>query len=454
MLGMGWLTLRQAQEALRTGRLEEAHALLGQPHIQGHKKCWDLLHQLMLALVERGEKYLRQDDPASAWNDLLRAEQIGITDNAPLKLRQALTRLGLAEVRALLDAGEPVRAVEALAQLRTKAVRHPDLDAVEEGAKDWVTARDYVEKGEFAQALQTLERVAKLLPMHGSAVAKFRRNVEERNNEFAPLLVELHQAAQNEVWQNVLRLSEQLLALAPQHAEARRLRSRAWKAIEPPTVVHVPKPPAPRSVVTHHDGKPTRFILWIDGVGGFLVCLDNRVTLGQGGPDSVADIPLCADVSRLHASLTRDSEGYILEAHRPVRVNNEAVDKRLLQSGQRLTLGNSCQIQFRQDLPISASARLDLVSGHRFGMAVDGVLLMAETLVLGPSGQSHVVLPALKKPVILYRNKEDLGIRSVDRLWMNGQALSERGVLEPGATISGAEFSLALEPLGRLAGKV
>src|SRR5262249_43530233 len=150
------------------------------------------------------------------------------------------------------------------------------LDAVEEGARDWVTARELMEKGEFSQALQTLERVGKLLPAHAAAVAKFRRNLEERNYDFAPRLVDLHQAAEDENWQEVLRLSEKLLALAPQHAEVRRLRSRAWKAIELPTVVHVPKEHAPRAVPSASgDGRSARFILWIDGVGGFLVCLDN-----------------------------------------------------------------------------------------------------------------------------------------------------------------------------------
>ena len=90
MIGYGWLTLKQAHEALRAGRLDEAHQLLVQPQIQGHRRCLELLQQLMRAFVERGEKHLRNDDTAKAWADLLKAEQIGITDNAPLRLRQAL----------------------------------------------------------------------------------------------------------------------------------------------------------------------------------------------------------------------------------------------------------------------------------------------------------------------------------------------------------------------------
>ena len=59
---------------------------------------------------------------------------------------------------------------------------------------------------------------------------------------------------------------------------------------------------------------PSQYLLWIDGVGGFLVCLSHRVTLGQANPESAVDIPLLADVSRHHATIQRDPEGCFLEA--------------------------------------------------------------------------------------------------------------------------------------------
>src|SRR5262249_13597601 len=154
--------------------------------------------------------------------------------------------------------------------------------------------------------------------------------------------------------------------------------ARAWKAIEPVTESHaasaveVPVPPVPQP--------QPRFLLWIDGVGGFLVCLGTRVTIGQATPDAFVDIPLFADVSRHHATLTRESEGYVIEAVRPMFVNSRALEKTLLRSGDRVTLGGSCQLQFRQPVPVSASARIDIASGHRLPLAVEGVLLMADTL--------------------------------------------------------------------------
>jgi hypothetical protein len=190
-------------------------------------------------------------------------------------------------------------------------------------------------------------------------------------------------------------------------------------------------------------------LLWIDGVGGYLICLGNRVTLGQATPDACADIALCADVSRLHAALTRDSEGYLLEALRPTQVNGRPADKALLNSGDRMTLGTSCQLQFTQPVPVSASARLDLASGHRLRLAVDAILLMADTLVLGPGPQAHVVIPDLKESVILYRHKDALGVRYAGPFTVNGRPCEGRAVLEPGATVAGEDFALALEPAGR-----
>src|SRR5262245_39238069 len=67
MFSFAWLTIRQAQEALKHGRLEEAQRLLGQPAAQGHQRTWELSRQLARALVERGVRHLRQDDPNGAW---------------------------------------------------------------------------------------------------------------------------------------------------------------------------------------------------------------------------------------------------------------------------------------------------------------------------------------------------------------------------------------------------
>src|SRR5262249_42082468 len=107
MFGFVWLELRQAQEALRDGRLEEALRLLNEPAARNQRGSGALLVQLARAYVERGERLLRRDDVESAWNDLLQAEQLQTAERSPERLRDALTRLGLAEVRGVLLAGDP-----------------------------------------------------------------------------------------------------------------------------------------------------------------------------------------------------------------------------------------------------------------------------------------------------------------------------------------------------------
>lgn len=446
MLDFLWLTIRQAKEALKHGRPEEAQRLLGQPAAQGHKRALELLQQAGQAFLERGRKHLSQENYEQAWNDLLAAEQVGSTGEDGAQLRRALTKRGLTEARGLLEKGEPGRAGEMLHRLRSRMVQQPELDNFEEAARFWMMAREQAGRGEFAQALQTWERVAAHLAGNVPMLASFRSGLEEKNRVYSDLLVSLHEAASRKEWRDVVRISEKLLAIAPQHLEARKARARAWQAVEPKSVAAAPRVAERPAVV--ESGSGNRFLLWIDGVGGFLVCLKNQVVLGQATGDATVDIPILADMSRVHANLTRESEGYLLEAVRPVLVNGKSFQRGVLQSGDRVTLGSSCQMLFRQPVPVSASARLDLVSGHRLPVAVDAVLLMAETLVLGPGEQSHVIVPGLEKPVILYRQREGIAVRYSGNMRVDGQCVRDRSSLAPGAVVSGDDFAFALEPVG------
>ncbi|HJT76424.1 MAG TPA: hypothetical protein VJ739_04410, partial [Gemmataceae bacterium] len=142
MLGFAWLTFRQADEALKNGRLEEAYRFLCQPAAHGHKKSWERWQRLARAFVERGRRRLGHDDPERAWADLIQAEQMGVPDTGADEFRHELEYLGLTDVRALLQAGEPAKAAEAVAALTAQAVRHPDLKWLDEAARRWLEARE------------------------------------------------------------------------------------------------------------------------------------------------------------------------------------------------------------------------------------------------------------------------------------------------------------------------
>lgn len=457
MLGFGWLTLRQAQAALKAGRLDEAQRLLEQTAARGHRRTGELLVQLARALCERGERQLQQDDTESAWRDLLRAEQLQTNERASERLRQALTRMGLAQVRALLQTGEVTRAHQLLGVLRDRMVRTTELQLLEEATRNWLNAQDLAERGEFAPAVQIVERLQRLLLGPSAPLEKFYQSLAQRQKDFARLLGRLHEASQEGRWREVVEVAELVLAAAPQHAEARRARARAWKGVEPLTVAHRPtdRPSAPPPpAVAALDGPPQRFCLWVDGVGGYLVCLGGRLSLGQATADTAVDVPLLADVSRLHATLSRDDEGgYLLEASRPVLVNSQPAVRAVLRDGDRITLGTSCQLQFRQAVPLSGSARLDVVSGHRLGLGVDGVLLMGDTIVLGATSQAHVAVPDLRHDLVLFRSKDALGVRHPGAFTVNGEQHSNRAVLCGNAVVSGDDFSLSVEGVSERAGR-
>src|SRR5271166_5800978 len=64
-----------------------------------------------------------------------------------------------------------------------------------------------------------------------------------------------------------------------------------------------------------------RFLLWIDAVGGYWVCGGNEVMIGQPAADERIDLPILADLSRRHAIIRRDGEGYLLQPLRELRLN-------------------------------------------------------------------------------------------------------------------------------------
>jgi hypothetical protein len=448
MLGSGWLTLRQVRAALQNGRLEEAQQLLGQPSARGHRKSWALLADLTCGYIERGGRHLRQGNPAGAWDDLARAEQLAPTDAGARMFREELTRLGFLKLQEHLEAGEPQRAVEALARLGERAAVHTEYRPLEDAVKDWLLTIELADRGEFGLAMQMFARVRRTVPT-AAGVEQFQMNIEERQRQFNAALPPLHEAVDQRRWRDVLPLAEAVLAVAPQHSEARTAKSRAWHSKAPETMNVGPQADADTEPVEPPTAPPKRFLLWIDGVGGYLICLGPRVTFGQATADGSVDVPLLADVSRLHATVARDGEGYVVDSIRPLQVNGLTVTKATLASGDRVTLGAACQFRFTLPVPVSTSARLELVSGHRLPVSVDGILLMAETLVLGPGPQAHVPMPDVAKDVLLYRHKDGLGVRYAGPYRVNGRPAEEREGLPPNATVTGPDFSFAVEPAAR-----
>jgi hypothetical protein len=538
MLGHWRIALRQAEESARAGRLDEAIALVSRPDVADHRLALRLRSRLALELVGRAARRAEADDTAGALGDLELAEKSGAPPDTLAAARLRLAEQVSAEVRDHLDAGEPARVVERVAELAKHRVSGPVLRRLHEAADAWQKALAEARRGEFGLANDALDRAERLAgEAAAAALAAARRDLEARQKAAGPKVERLYAALAVGKWGETLAAAEALLETLPDHPAARQARARAWQQIgaispaatlpgrgtraataddptepdaailrigpspadaangivfleardrsasapprradaalrpaapprpapasPPPAHARRPSPfqspyahalrPAPAAPTPHRAENPGpggRFLLWADSIGGYLVCLEDEVVLGRAGPDGQADIPLLGDLSRRHASLVRDGDSYILKAHHPCFVNGRRVESAPLRNGDVIRLGSSVELEFRQPSPVSATARLAILSRHRLPVAVDGVVLMAETCILGPSAQAHVPAPNLEAPVVLYRQGAALWCRAAGEFEVDGRSCLARAALTLNSSVLGEGFSFSLEPLG------
>jgi hypothetical protein len=533
MLGHWRIVLRQAEEAARAGRFEEAHALANRPDVADHHHAIVFRGRLALDLVARATRRGSVDDVAGAVEDLDLAARIGAPPDSLASARLALADRGAEEVRADLDLGEPVRALERIEQLAHHKITGPALRRSREIAEAWRDGLAEGRRGEFGRAQEQLDRAERLAGGTGAissqqAVAAAKTELENRQKVVAPKVEGLYVALSAGKWPDVLSTAEAVLAHVPEHPAARQARSRAWQqiaAIGPavaaqwphrggrasqtgaaaglgPAVACSTEPvgsgssavegivwlnstanpdlnlapavasgPSGAALAGHPSPRPSmparrpassrplarvetagpngRFLLWVDAVGGYLVCLDDRIVLGRAGSDSHADIPLMGDLSRNHATLLRHGDGYLLQAHHASFINGKPVVKEsVLRDGDVIRLGATVELEFRQPSPVSATARLAIVSRHRLPLAVDGVLLMADTCIVGEAPQAHISAPMLKKPVVLYRQAGSLWCRADGAFDVDGRTCASRAALTLQSSVLGEGFSFSLEPVG------
>lgn len=447
-----WLMYRQINTALQAGKLDEAWNLLQNPSLRRHQNTQEYLLRCGIAFLARAKQLGKQNNLDAALKDLKYAREAGVAQANIDLVKNELVHLKLSGVKSILDQGQPSEALALIEAMRHQPVSQQELEQYEQTARAWLVARDHAQQGEFLQAIQTIERVAyHKVPTLVSLHAEWKRH----QVEFPAQCDQLHQAVEQQHWRQVVKLADDLLALAPEHAEIRKARAKAWRMLEPPTVLHGPDhgaaAPAQEKANPQNsiEDAPRRLLCWIDGVGGYLLCLSPRVSLGRATGDATVDIPLFADVSRLHAYLNRDKEGgYVLEAVRQVQVNGKPVEKVVLKDGDELTLGTACKIRFRQPLAVSGTARLELISRHRLPLSIDGVLLMSDACLMGDHEGTHVMVPGLSRPLAIVRQGESLAIQCSGPYEIDGQACRGRTPVTMKSTICADEVRLKLESVG------
>jgi hypothetical protein len=198
--------------------------------------------------------------------------------------------------------------------------------------------------------------------------------------------------------------------------------------------------------MTTEQNRGKRLIAWIDEVGGFLVCLGNEVVIGQPTPDTEIDIPVRADLSRRHATIRREGENYILTPIHNTKVDSQTVvGPTLLRDNSLVELGDSLKLRFTKPHTLSATAVLKIESKHKTEPAVDAVVLMSESCVLGPRLHSHIFCSAWTSDLVLFRRGDEVQFRSQEILEIDDHPGCTSGIITANCRLVGEEFALSFE---------
>jgi len=216
---------------------------------------------------------------------------------------------------------------------------------------------------------------------------------------------------------------------------------------------------ASKAVSTESHATTDRYVAWIDGVGAWLILTGSSVSLGRVNgnvspliktpvSEPEADISLVANLSRSHASIQRIDENYVLRPKSSVQIQNRPISyDTVLPDSCEITLGDSVRLSFSIPTPLSATAKMTFASEHRPRTSVDGVILMAETCLFGPSASNHIFCRNWSEAVVLVQTPAGIVAKSKQEMQIGGRrAEASDGVLN-GQVVSGEDFRFRLEPL-------
>ena len=192
-----------------------------------------------------------------------------------------------------------------------------------------------------------------------------------------------------------------------------------------------------------------RFLLWVDGVGAYLVFLGERLSVGgPAGSGPGADVSLLANLSRRHATFVRSGESYLLDAQGPVRVNGRGVEGPThLAHNYQIELGEGVRLQFRQPSPLSCTGTLGFLSDHRPAQSIDGVVLMDETCLLGPGPDNHIHCSDWENSVLVFRRDGEFHCKAAGDLLVNGKFAPSVSRFAAGDVLSVPDGRFRLEAL-------
>jgi hypothetical protein len=490
---MFWrLQLREARVALQSGRFDEAGALLTAESLRDFLPAKRLARDVAGKMVERASERFARGESSAGWDDLRQADRLGGQAEAIGQLRAQYADSLLEEAQTYVLANQPAAAISLLEKLGRRGLSDERSRLLRQIALLLQEADRAAAHGHFAEAsaivtraaglakpsfdnLRTQPKAAGMSTMDeiASRLGDEAQRLTVRGTDCQRLSAEMHAALASENWSAVLTAADGLLAIAPQHAAAGQARRRAWKAVGMDvTRAHAGRRAGQVSLQWDHaagrggrrstrlgsrsneddtvagNEHPQRSLLWIDAVGGFLVCTDDCIVLGQPSPGNAVAVPILADISRRHAVIRRDAGAYVLEPLQQTRIDGrEITGPHVLADNQLIQLGDNVRVRFSKPHALSATARLVMESHHKTQPSADAVLLMADSCVMGPSRHCHVRCRNWKRDIVVYRQNDRVYCRADESLTIDGVEAGGETEIASGVRVEGEEFSFTWEVL-------
>ena len=493
--------IREARRALDQGKLEKACEMLGQDDLREFRQAQVLSTEVANQVARRARGSWEAGQSMAAWRDLALAKKMDSNLPEVSHLQQEFSERLLRQAEEYLATGRTEAAKQNLRKLALRKLGGARRRELEEIAVALHQAETLLARGKAAEAIQALPICdttfdSTTFDNSTTAAAKPRRALATRIEqlrqgceEHRTLSQQLLEAMVAKQWSAVLLAAGEILALAPHDRNAQLARRKSWRAVGldatvacrpstgllPKAIERVPlalpsvgkkadigkragvghdrvATESTNSSITPHETmpgftSPHRFMIWVDSVGGYLVCTDAEVVLGQpvpGGP-SIA-VPIRADLSARHALLRRDGTTYTLEPLGEVAVDGRKLTgPMLLGNEHEIQLGQSVRLQFSKPHALSATARLTPLSHHRTEPRADSVLLMADSCVLGPKSHCHIVCRGWASDLILFRQEEQIFCRATEPVEVDGEEVSGPTPVDLGARIEGEGFAMSLE---------
>ena len=196
-----------------------------------------------------------------------------------------------------------------------------------------------------------------------------------------------------------------------------------------------------------------RWRLWIDRCGGFDIWLGDQLSIGGSGGSTPADFAIRCGWPNPVAVLIRSASGDWLLPAEEVAETNDSHGAETDRGPQPLLADQILEfpwlppalrtaafpkIRYRRPSPLSRSAVLMVLPPHRTLAPTDGMVLMDQTLLLGPEPFNHVCTPGLS-------SQQWVLFRRADQWWIRGQSLAPRPLLI-GQRWQSDDWALSIRP--------